>query len=189
MNKIDHNKFLFLYEQQQFGTLAEDQQAGLLALLGFLEADDQITDLRWAAYCLATAKWETGQTFEPVAEFGRGKGHKYGLPAANGQTFYGRGYVQLTWDYNYKAMSKPCGVDLYAQPDLAMKPEIAYRIMSYGMRNGSFTGVGFKRYIDGDKCEFVSARKIINGTDQAALIADYATKMLVCLEGAQITEA
>ena len=188
MKPIDHNKFLFLYEQQQFGTLEADQQEGLLQLLGFIEADDQMTDPRWAAYCLATAKWETGQTFHPIAEYGRGKGHKYGLPAANGQVFYGRGYVQLTWDYNYKEMSRHCGVDLYAQPDLAMKPEIAYRVMSYGMRNGSFTGVGLKRYIDGEKCDFLNARKIINGLDQAQQIADYARKMLACIEGAT-TEA
>ncbi len=31
----------------------------LLALLGFLEDDDDIADLRWMAYMLATAYWET----------------------------------------------------------------------------------------------------------------------------------
>jgi putative chitinase len=184
---VDKDKFLFLYEQQQFGALTKEAQAGLLTLLGFIEADSQIQDSRWAAYMLATAKWETGQTFQPIAEYGKGKGHKYGIPATNGQVYYGRGYVQLTWDYNYKAMSKPCGVDLYANPDFAMKPEIAYRIMSYGMRNGSFTGVGLKKYIDGDKCDFLNARRIINGTDQAAQIADYATKMLYCLETSALT--
>jgi hypothetical protein len=79
-------------------------------------------------------------------------------------------------------MGEVCGVDLYRQPDLAMEPAIAYRIMSYGMRNGSFTGVGLAHYISGEKCDFLNARRIINGTDCADRIAGYAVKILDALE-------
>lgn len=189
MQKINRNKFLFLYEQGEFGTLKETAQAALLTLLDFLEADDHVKDLRWAAYMLATTLHETAKTYLPVAEYGKGKGRTYGKPAENGKVFYGRGYVQLTWADNYKMMGKVCGIDLYGNPDLAMVPATAYRIMSYGMRNGSFTGVGLKRYINDERCDFIAARKIINGTDCSTLIAGYATKILACLEGAVIPEA
>jgi hypothetical protein len=52
----------------------------------------------------------------------------------------------------------------------------AYKIMSLGMRQGSFTGVGLSKYINADKCDYVNARRIINGTDKAQTIAGYATK-------------
>jgi predicted chitinase len=183
MQEINRDKFLFIYEQAEFGTLTPAAQTGLLALLGFLEADAAVTDLRHAAYMLATTLHETGGTYEPVAEDGKGAGHPYGQPdPVSGERYYGRGFVQLTWAGNFKTMGEVCGVDLYRQPDLAMEPAIAYRIMSYGMRNGSFTGVGLAHYISGEKCDFLNARRIINGTDCADRIAGYAVKILDALE-------
>ncbi len=35
---------------------------------------------------------------QPIEEYGRGKGRKYGAPAGPyGKIYFGRGYVQLTW--------------------------------------------------------------------------------------------
>jgi len=174
--KIDIEKFLFLYQQQEFKTINDHQRAGLADLLGYFSKDAAMNDLRWIAYCLATTLHETAGTWLPIAEYGRGKDKPYSKPAENGKVFYGRGYVQLTWADNYKTMCDVCGVDLFNNPDLAMQPEIAYRIMSYGMRRGSFTGVGLKRYINDEKCDYLHARKIINGMDKAELIAGYAEK-------------
>ncbi|HEY5514275.1 MAG TPA: glycoside hydrolase family 19 protein [Geomonas sp.] len=185
MDKLDRNKFLFLYEQAEFGTLTEPSQSGLCSLLDFLEADVNITDPRHAAYMLATALHETAKTYRPIAEYGKGSGRKYGTPAANGKVFYGRGYVQLTWAENYQAMGQALGVDLYCNPDLAMQPDVSYQIMSRGMRKGSFTGVSLSRFIAGEKCDFKGARKIINGTDCDERIAGYAVKILEALEGAK----
>jgi predicted chitinase len=126
---------------------------------------------------LATTKHETADTFLPIAEYGRGQGLKYGTPdPTTGFVYFGRGFVQLTWGGNYATMSKHVGEDLYRNPDLAMRPDIAYKIMSYGMRNGSFTGVGLSKYINSEKCDYVNARRIINGTDNADKIAGYAVK-------------
>jgi putative chitinase len=175
--RIDKERFLFAY-QGPFGPLEDSQKEGLDELLSFLEADEHITDIRHAAYMLATAYHETGKTFKPIAEYGRGRGKKYGIPdPETAQTYYGRGYVQLTWKGNYDAESKVTGVDLIHNPDLAMQPEIAYKIMSGGMRHGSFTGVGLSRYIHDDVCDYLHARKIINGMDCAEKIADYAEKI------------
>lgn len=175
--KIDTDKFIWLYEQQEFKTLTELAQSGLASLLSYIQADEHIQDIRWAAYMLATVHRECGQEWQPIKEYSRGKGRKYGAPdPMTGQVYYGRGYVQLTWKGNYAAMGKVCGVDLVNDPDLTLQPDIAYRIMSHGMRHGSFTGVGLPKYINSEKCDYFNARKIINGLDVAQLIADNAVK-------------
>ncbi len=59
-------------------------------------------------------------------------------------------------------------------PSLALDPEVAYAVMSLGMREGLFTGVGLGAFINATACDYVNARQIINRMDRAALIAGYA---------------
>ena len=94
-------------------------------------------------------------------------------------TYYGRGYVQLTWDYNYRDIGAALGMgeDLLIHPEKALDPDIAYKIMSYGMRKGSFTGKKLSDYIHDTICDYKNARRIINGLDQWALIKGYAEKL------------
>jgi putative chitinase len=49
------------------------------------------------------------------------------------------------------------------------------------MTQGLFTGVNLSRYFNDQREDYVSARKIINGTDKADLIALYAKKFLNCI--------
>ncbi|HEX8692624.1 MAG TPA: SH3 domain-containing protein [Longimicrobium sp.] len=179
--QIDRTKFFAGYTAA-FGALKQSQTDGLDALLAAAEGDPQITDLRWLAYMLATVKHECAGTWKPIEEYGKGKGRKYGQPVTvtdpAGKSFtnvyYGRGYVQLTWDYNYRNMGNVLKNRLLYEPELALDADVAYRIMSYGMRNGSFTGARLSRFINGATCDYVNARKIINGLDQAQRIAGYA---------------
>ena len=131
------------------------------------------------AYIMATTFHETNQQMQPVRE---NDGHPYGHAAywrpVNGQIYYGRGYIQLTWDYNYKSMSAITGADLIGHPDLALDPDIAAKIMFYGMEHGSFTGRRLSDYFNDKETDFVNARRIINGMDCASLIARYATEFL-----------
>jgi putative chitinase len=182
--KIDRQKFYAAYESA-FGPFAKpDRKAGMEALLTAAEGDPQITDLRWLAYMLATVKHECADRWLPIEEFSKGQGYKYGKPVtvtdSSGKqytnVYYGRGYVQLTWDYNYRSFGEKLSNRLLYEPSLALDAEVAYRIMSLGMRQGSFTGVGLSKYINADKCDYVNARRIINGTDKAQTIAGYATK-------------
>ena len=55
--------------------------------------------------------------------------------------YYGRGYVQLTWWYNYATSSIAIGkgLDLFFDPELVKLPETAYALMAFGTR----TGLGF----------------------------------------------
>ena len=184
--KFDHDKFLFCYSNG-YGKLNASQSAGICNLLDFIAADDAITDLRWIAYMLATTRHETAKTMQPIAEYGKGKGYKYGIPdSQTGKTYYGRGFVQLTWKDNYAAMGKVLGMDFVNNPDLVMLPDVAYKIMSYGMRKGAFTGVGLSKYINGDKCDYINARRIINGTDKSELIAGYAEAIETMLRDCEV---
>jgi putative chitinase len=126
------------------------------AVLDYWEQNSPKADDRWPAYAMGTAHHETDRTFGPIREYGRGKGKKY-------PPYYGRGLVQLTWDYNYKKMSPKVGVDLYKSPDLALEVR-AIPIMFIGMKEGLFTGKKFADYFNPTKEDWVNARRMINGT-------------------------
>lgn len=186
--KFDVEKFLFLYANE-YGAFKDKRKSdGLADLLQFIEEDEAVSDIRWAAYMLATVKHECAGTWQPIAEYGKGVGRKYGIPdPRTGKTYYGRGFVQLTWYDNYATMGRIFGIDLLHEPDLAMRPEVAYQIMSHGMRKGSFTGKRLGMYIDGDKCDYIGSRRIINALDCAEAIAGYATTLERLLRESEVT--
>lgn len=189
--RFNHTQFFNLY-RHHFGSLSQYQVNGLNDLLNSIERDGAVRDVRWIAYMLATVKHECANTYHPIEEFGHGRGHPYGNPvrAPNGtlQVYYGRGYVQLTWLSNYVNMGRNLGMgnDLANNPSLALNPGIAYRVMSYGMRNGSFTGRRLSDYINARTTDYVNARRIINGLDQANTIAGYARTWEAVLRGSLI---
>ena len=88
--------------------------------------------------------------------------------------YCGKGYVQLTWRNNYIVMGTALGDALGTEPDLALQPTIAAKIMFHGMEHGSFTGKKFATYFTGATQDWVNARRIINGLDCADKIAVYA---------------
>lgn len=153
----------------------------------------------YTAYALATAYHETAHTMQPIKEIGGtayftrmydingnrpAKARELGnLSPGDGAKYAGRGYVQLTGKKNYqratdKLRALGYDVDLVAQPDRAMEPEIAAVIMVYGMLEGWFT----TRKLPDDlpahgpagRQAFVLSRDIINGTDKDDEIAAYA---------------
>lgn len=163
-----------------FGTsIKQGQVEGCEAILD--EAEKRKTPVRWLAYMLATAYHETAHTMQPIAEYGKGKGRKYGVKGKYGQVPYGRGLVQLTWDYNYEKADEKLRLRgaLLNNFDLAMKMGIAVQIMFQGMEEGWFTGKKLSDYPD-----YRSMRRIINGTDKDALIARYANAFEIALRGA-----
>jgi peptidoglycan hydrolase-like protein with peptidoglycan-binding domain len=183
--------FVGMY-MKEFGGMKQSQIDGLELLLGCIELDPNVTDIRWAAYMLATVKWECGDSWQPIEEDGKGAGHPYGTAvqvrdtdgAVYNNTYYGRGYVQLTWKANYEKLSQALnlGNQLVIHPEKALDPGIAYSVMSYGMRNGSFTGKKLSDFIYADQCDYKNARKIINGLDQWAIIKGFAEKFEAMLQ-------
>lgn len=129
------------------------------------------------AYVLATVEHETAGTFKPVRE-------AYWLPEIFRKRmryypFYGRGYVQLTWWYNYRFYGDLLGIDLVGNPDLALDPHIACFILVHGFRTGAFTGKRLTDYINPPhKVDWIGARRCINGRDQAKKIAGIAQRRM-----------
>ncbi len=175
-----------------FGSaLKPDQVKGLEAVLGAARAAGW--PLAFTAYALATACHETAYTMQPVRE-------AFWLSESWRRTHlryyphYGRGYVQLTWKSNYGKADRELelGGRLSDSLDLALDPDIAAKIMVKGMQEGWFAGdkAGQRhtlaRHLPASGAasltEFTSARRIINGTDQAAKIAGEAIKFQDALE-------
>jgi hypothetical protein len=164
-------------------TLSQSEADGTEAIINAYEAAG-LTDERWLAYMLATAFHETAATMRPIEEYGKGAGRPYGLPTGPyKQRYFGRGYVQITWEANYKKAQDKLGIPLHSHPELALEPKHAAGIMIRGMTEGWFTGKKLSDYNvtlltapPKHSFDYVGARRIINGTDKASLIAGYAQK-------------
>lgn len=155
----------------------------------------RLRDLRWLAYILATTFHETASTMRPLREYGRGNGMTYGRKIKMNRQpytypdhiYYGRGYVQLTWYENYELMGKILRIPLLENPDLALKPDIAAKIMLEGMTlgvssRGDFTGKSLEHYFNESKTDWYNARRIINGLDKAKEVSSYARKFYKALK-------
>lgn len=124
-------------------------------------------------YIIATVEHETNNTFMPVVE-AYWKSDRWRQTNLRYYPYYGRGLVQITWKENYDKFSKLLNVDLVKHPDLALEMKHAVFILVHGMRKGLFTGKSLDDYINENKTDYIGARKIINGVDRAAHIADIA---------------
>lgn len=173
------------------GALNNDQVAGIEAIGQAWEQYGD-GDPRKLAYILATAHHETGafkyvrEIWGPTAAQKKYEGRKDlgNTVAGDGKKFMGRGFVQLTGRRNYNDWSKRTGLDLVKEPDLVTQPAVAARILVQGSILGTFTGKALAAYIDANKADYVQARRVINGTDRAVLIAGYAEQFLSALKDA-----
>ena len=129
------------------------------------------------AYVLATAFWETNRTMMPVEEayYLGSKADAY-RKKLRYYPWHGRGFVQLTWRNNYVRAGEELGIDLTTDPTVAMRPDVAAKILVIGSQEGWFTGKSLSTYIHSKKCDYVNARRIINGTDCAEQIAAIAAE-------------
>lgn len=130
------------------------------------------------AYVLATTDWETSHTFKPVREAYWKDEEWRRRNLSRYYPYYGRGFVQLTWEANYRKYSEILGIDLVNAPDLAMEPQNAVFILVHGLKTGAFTGKKLTDYINAQDIDFINARRCINGVDRAEEIAKLAEKFL-----------
>lgn len=129
------------------------------------------------AYVLATTELETNYTFEPVREaYYLKAGAEAYRKKLKYYPWYGRGFVQLTWEDNYKKAGKRLGINLTSNPDKAMEPDIAAEVLVVGMLEGWFTGKKLSDYITLQRSDFLNARRIVNGMDRAKDIEALAKK-------------
>jgi hypothetical protein len=271
---FDRQKLTKLFEAEFSKSVVQLQRSepNFLALVGYIENDAFMTDIRWAAYLLATTYWEakvlqkanvplktdpsktkeikywllfaskpesspasTRRYYDPVKVLeepggtiliterdgdqfrvkpsgqyaalakpkgvpGAKPGAVHANPTAQGyvsaagaeKTFFGRGFCQLTWWYNYATAGAALkrGLDFVKNPELVMDPATAYQIMSHGMRTGKIFANNrkFADYFNSTKTDYQNARNMINGGDKVSYkpIADIAVKFENILLGARL---
>mgnify|MGYP001440910347 CR=1 FL=1 len=175
------------------GRLMRSQVAGIGAIGAAWRRLAVGEDPRGLAYCLATAFHETAGTMRAVREtlarsdaeavarldraFAAGRlpqvRRPYWRPDADGRTWYGRGLVQITHKANYERLSEATGVDLVSDPDRALELDVAAAVLVAGMVRGLFSGRRLSEFFDGTTEDWTGARRIVNGTDRAELVAGY----------------
>lgn len=188
------------------GVLHQMQVDGLNVLLDSWR-ESGLVDTRWLAYMLATAYHETAHTMQPINEMGGAdyffrmydiggdrpdKARELGnFFPGDGARYHGRGFVQLTGRANYRNMGRILGLDLEGNPDLALVPANAARILFEGMTKGAssfgdFTGRALDDYFTPTLSDWTNARRIVNGTDRAQDIASYAKSFNAAINAATV---
>ncbi|WEJ33845.1 glycoside hydrolase family 19 protein [Devosia sp. SD17-2] len=169
------------------GTLSQSQVDGIKAVIAAWDRSGDKDD-RKLAYLLATTFHETARTMQPIHERGAKSyfdkyepGTKIGKTLGNtnigdGYRFRGRGFVQITGRFNYRNAGLKMDVDLLSNPDKALDPVIAGMALVRGSLEGWYTGKKLGDYINASQTDYINARRVINGTDKARLIAGYADK-------------
>lgn len=197
--KLNRSVFFEEVDRRLCGdAMTASQRRGLACKLSAFKGRG-ISDYRWWAYMLATSFHETAGALQPVEEKGKGRGKPYGRMRKMDGTayrspnwiYYGRGDVQLTWFENYERMGRLLNIPLLQQPELALVPEISARIMLEGMtrglsNRGDFTGVALEDFFNATTNDVLGARKVVNGTDCASLIAEYHAHFLEAIRYATI---
>lgn len=124
--KVNRAKFFNEFRARFGKSLSQSQVQGYDAIFDYWNKSN-LTDNRWLAYVLATSFHETGEDMQPVREgfcdsdsgsinavtdiFNRGIiSENYAIPKANGNSYFGRGLVQITWDYNYQKLGEAIGL-------------------------------------------------------------------------------
>lgn len=171
---FDPSKFFDSVRDSLFGGSLNQGQVDGLETLGRSCREWGLDPLiEQSAYVFATAYHETAQTIQPIEE--------YGGPSTRYAPWYGRGYVQLTWEENYEKQQTKLGhkggdYKVHDDWNRALLPHVSADVTVGGMMDGDFTGKALDDYITLGTVDYVNARRIVNGTDKANTIAGYAQK-------------
>jgi predicted chitinase len=111
----------------------EGLTASLAAYPAFAKTGDETVRKQEVAAFLANVSHETGGLAEVIEQNAANYAHycdtskPYGCPAGPA-AYYGRGPIQLSWNFNYKAAGDALGLDLLHDPTMVQKdPAIAWK--------------------------------------------------------------
>ena len=113
---------------------------------------------------LATISVETNG-FQPISEWGgpqyftemyEGRSDLGNTQPGDGARYHGRGFVQITGRANYRHYGQKLGVDLEGNPDLALDPDVASRVLVQYFWERSVD----ERALEGD---WKGVRRAVNG--------------------------
>lgn len=144
--------------------------AALSAYPGFANTGDDTVKRREAAAFLANVSHETGGLVHIVEQNTANYPHycdasqPYGCPAGQA-AYYGRGPIQLSWNFNYKAAGDALGINLLANPYLVEQdPAIAMKtaLWYWNTQNGPGTMTAHAAMVNG--AGFGETIRSINGS-------------------------
>lgn len=168
----------FVVSQAQFNQMFPNRNPfytydGLVAALsaypGFATTGDDTVKRREAAAFLANVSHETGGLVHIVEQNTANYPHycdrnqPYGCPAGQA-AYYGRGPIQLSWNYNYKAAGDALGINLLANPYLVEQdPAVAMKtaLWYWNTQNGPGTMTAHAAMVNG--AGFGETIRSING--------------------------
>ncbi|MFB7935629.1 glycoside hydrolase family 19 protein [Streptomyces sp. NPDC056049] len=144
--------------------------AALSAYPGFANTGGDTVKKQEAAAFLANVSHETGGLFHVVEQNTANYSHycdtsrPYGCPAGQ-SAYYGRGPIQLSWNFNYKAAGDALGIDLLNNPSLVQNdPAIAWKtgLWYWNTQTGPGTMTGHNAIVNG--VGFGESIRSINGS-------------------------
>ncbi|MET9296725.1 glycoside hydrolase family 19 protein [Streptomyces sp. NPDC003077] len=142
----------------------------LSAYPAFANTGDITVKRREAAAFLANISHETGGLVHIVEQNTANYPHycdttqPYGCPAGQA-AYYGRGPIQLSWNFNYKAAGDALGIDLLRNPYLVERdPAVAWKtaLWYWNTQTGPGTMTGHQAIVNG--AGFGETIRSINGT-------------------------
>lgn len=164
--------FFFQTVRGKFGRLRQAQVDGFNKILD--EWDRRgLGDRRWLANMLAQSWHETGAEMQPIKE----RGSEAYLRSKAYYPWVGEGLIQVTWEKNHRKFGATAPGQLLQWP-------IALRALFDGMIQGVFTTKKLADYFSDEKDDPYQARRIVNGIDKAATIAQYHRSFLAALKEA-----
>lgn len=189
--------------------LTADQKVAVISILD-VWAEQGDNDKRKLAYILATARRESQGSWRPIreapkcgtdelcreraigrllasrAKLGKAPRPNYARPAANGQRYYGRGFIQLTHEGSYLCASEKLGMGstLHNHPDRVMESPVAQTILVRAMMEGWY---GSKKplsfYFNAGQSDWLNARNNVNpGSPHKPIMAASAREIDACLK-------
>jgi len=168
---MNRSEFFNQFRKSFGGKLTQSQVEGADKILD--EAEKRGVPLNQLAYILATVWHETAHTMQPIRERGS---EKY-LRSKPYYPWVGEGLVQVTWEANHRKFGANA-------PGQLMEWPIALAALFDGMLKGMFTKYKLSDFINDRQCNYVTARRVVNGMDKANLIAGYAASFQTALERA-----
>ncbi|SFT16529.1 Predicted chitinase [Streptomyces harbinensis] len=169
----------FVVSEAQFNQMFPNRNSfytysGLVAALssypGFANTGSEEVKRREAAAFLANVSHETGGLVHIVEENTANYPHycdwnqPFGCPAGQA-AYYGRGPIQLSWNYNYKAAGDALGIDLLGNPWLVQNDAaVAWRtaLWFWNTQPGAGTMSGHQAIVSG--AGFGESIRSINGS-------------------------
>ncbi|CAH1670838.1 MULTISPECIES: hypothetical protein [unclassified Chelatococcus] len=204
---FNRSTFFAYARRSPFGDrLTQQQVDGMTDILNEWDAHYSHLPLAYLACYLGQVFRETGGTMVPVREtfatsdkqamtrletaWTSGKLPSVKTPYWR-KGWFGRGRMQITHAENYAYAQAKSGLPIVADPSLMLDSKADLKVSLPGTIEGWWTRGKHRMsmYLDRPDPDFEGARRIVNGTDKAKLVATYCEAFLAALKAAEIGKA